>query len=102
MPLYDFTCTKCGHTLEDVMLRIAELRDKITLACPRCDGETEHEQIITIPAVEDWGNGGSGRTFEHLGPQGLTFFDKASYKRHLREHGLREWEPRCGMPGCQV
>ena len=61
-----------------------------------------HDLVIVPPAVEDWGNGGAGRWFEHLGPRGMTFTDKASFKAHLRAEGLQEWAPKRGMPGQAV
>jgi hypothetical protein len=102
MPNYDFGCSKCDFVLRDLFLPLSQHRDKITADCPN-HGLTTFEQVLTCPVIEDWGNEGpDGRFFEHLGPKGMRFRDKAAYKRHLRENGLVEWAPRTGMPGSGV
>jgi hypothetical protein len=73
--------------------------------CEMCGAWAKHEQVFSNPPhLEDWGQGGSGRFFEHLGPKGKTFYDKRSYKEHLRKEGLVEWSPRRkkGIQGGEV
>lgn len=97
MPLYDFGCPECDYVLEDQLRRMDEC-DSMIAACP-VHGEGLFLQVLRPPAVESWAD---GRHFEHLAPAGITFYDKGSYKRHLRDRGLQEWSPRRGMPGCEV
>lgn len=90
MPLYDFRCPheNCPTVARDVYARIADC-DQIFDWCPR-HGYVEMPQEMTPPAVDDWGNCGQGRFFEHVTKEGMHFRDKASFKRYMREHGLRE------------
>jgi putative FmdB family regulatory protein len=98
MPNYDYQCEECGHISERFFHLIAFDDHKI-LDCPLCGIECRHDLVITkAPATEDWGNGGSGRWFEHLGPQGMSFASKSSYNNYLKENGIREWVPKPGMP----
>lgn len=99
---YDYQCPKCDHRYNDVYFRLKDHRDKVLDWCPKHGHETFVQVIDKAPASEDWGNGGSGRYFEHLSHKGETFYDKASYKRYLREKGFVEWSPKRGMPGCDV
>ena len=101
MPTYDFECTSCG-LVREASYRLAEFSEAKPLHCELCARTTKHDLKLTPPAIEDWGNGGAGRWFEHLGPKGMTFRDKASYKAHLRAEGLQEWAPKRGMPGQEV
>lgn len=100
MPRYDFQCSQCDFTVRDLTVPLSQYRDRIEAHCPN-HGLTTFEQMLTAPAIEDWGQGGDGRFFEYLGrPEGMRFRDKASYKRYLKSRGLTEWSPATGMPGC--
>ena len=101
MPLYDYRCATCG-TVREASFRLADFAETHDIHCRLCERTAPHELVIVPPAVEDWGNGGQGRWFEHLGPRGRTFRDKASYKAFLKAEGLQEWAPRRGMPGQEV
>jgi len=87
MPFYDYRCEKCGTVIGDVYLTLDEREDKMLRWCPHCKGPTDQEQVWTGSSVDDWGQ---GKYFEHLGPQGETFYSRKSFKEHLRRHGLRE------------
>lgn len=95
MPRYDYECYHCGSVQEETY-PLAEFQERRLLDCPDCKRATPHNLVVRAVAVEDWGQ---GRWFEHLGPKGMTFYDKASYKRHLKANGLVEWSPKRGMPG---
>ncbi len=95
MPRYSFYCTVCGTECE-VFRPLREFAEELDLNCSDCEMATPHRLGIAAPAVHDWGQ---GRYFEHLGPRGMTFYDKASYDRHLKANGLVEWSPKKGMPG---
>ena len=45
MPLYDYTCRKCSHTFEALVLG-----GRSPKACPECQSE-EIERLISFPAV---------------------------------------------------
>ena len=101
MPLYDFECSHCG-TRSEVMVPLAKFAESIVSCCTTCNRSRKHDLVVVPPAVEDWGNCSRGRWFEHLGPVGMWFRDKASYKAHLKREGLQEWAPKRGMPGQEV
>ena len=42
MPVYDYECKKCGHTLIDVKQKIND--DKLT-ECPKCKKQTLNRKI---------------------------------------------------------
>ena len=93
MPNYDFQCCQCDYVLKDVFLRLNEYQDFIIRDCPT-HGSVHFSQVLSMPAIEDWGNEGpEGRYFEHLSPAGMRFRDKKSYQEHLRKNGLVEWAP---------
>lgn len=47
MPLYDFECTACGHTLE----ALQNLRDPLLRKCPKC-GKLKLKQVFkSAPAM---------------------------------------------------
>lgn len=94
MPLYDWQCNQCGKRIEEFR-SLTDFCEKIMTRCDDCNEITEFSLIITVPAFEDWG---SGRHFEDLAPKGMTFYSKSEYKKYLKAKGLREWEPKPGMP----
>ena len=51
MPLYEYRCTKCGHTFE----KIQKFSDPHVSDCPKCGAAVE--QIISAPAVQFKGAG---------------------------------------------
>lgn len=51
MPLYEYQCTKCGHTFE----RIQKFSDPHVSECPKCGSPVE--QLISAPAVQFKGSG---------------------------------------------
>jgi DNA-directed RNA polymerase subunit RPC12/RpoP len=99
MPLYNYRCSACGRLDEDKYVPSNEA--EWVTDCPYCHASA-YEMELRPPAVEDWGNGGAGRFFEHLAPEGMTFHSKSEYKRHLKQAGLMEFSPKTGMPGCGV
>jgi putative FmdB family regulatory protein len=51
VPLYEYRCTKCGHTFE----KIQKFSDPHVSECPKCGAEVE--QLISAPAVQFKGAG---------------------------------------------
>ena len=45
MPLFDFSCKKCGHVFE------ALVRKTTVPKCPEC-GATELEKLLSLPAIK--------------------------------------------------
>lgn len=68
MPLYEYSCAKCGHRFE-ILQRIGEGADG--LACPKCDASEVEKQFSTfasnsdgkaVSAAAGCGSGGAGFT----------------------------------------
>jgi putative FmdB family regulatory protein len=51
VPLYEYRCTKCGHTFE----KIQKFSDPQISECPKCGAAVE--QVISAPAVQFKGAG---------------------------------------------
>jgi putative FmdB family regulatory protein len=51
MPLYEYSCKKCGHRFE----KIQKFSDRMVKKCPECGGPVE--QVISAPAVQFKGSG---------------------------------------------
>lgn len=77
-------------------------------ACDRCGGDldTGDHGIGCCPlergrhrrATSDvtWAG---GKTFENLGHEPVTFYDKSSYTRYLKAHGISEFVRHVPVPG---
>ena len=50
MPLYDYSCKKCGHTFE-ANRKISERDDTASLICPECATTGEIERGVSAPLV---------------------------------------------------
>jgi putative FmdB family regulatory protein len=46
MPLYEYTCRKCGHSFETL---VTARTTAVAVACPQCEG-SDLEQLIGLPA----------------------------------------------------
>ena len=97
MPTYTFECLYCT-TLIDKYIPLANYIEHIVEHCPVCNTNTGFALVVKPAAFHDWDNASSGRYFEDLSAKGETFHSKSDYVRYLKQHGLREWEPRPGMP----
>jgi putative FmdB family regulatory protein len=97
MPNYDYQCKACNR-IGEIFLKLEKYADRIRVFCPECGETQQHDLVISRPFFDDWDNGGAGRWFEHLAPKGVTFHSRGDYKKYLKEHGIREWEPAPGMP----
>jgi putative FmdB family regulatory protein len=51
MPIYEYRCQKCGHTLE----KIQKVGDPLLTECPSCQGPLE--KLISAVAVQFKGGG---------------------------------------------
>ena len=59
MPLFEFTCRKCGHVFEE-LLSLAEL-EAGDVACPACRSADVHRDLSTFASSGgDAGSGGGG------------------------------------------
>ena len=85
MPTYDIRCPLCDFTSEAFVL-LSEHTGKFPSECPK-HGKQEFEQLFTVGAAHDWGQ---GRFFEHASAKGETFYSKKAWRNYKREHGLRE------------
>lgn len=53
MPFYDYMCSKCEHTFEE-MLKISERSKPCKKACPNCGAKKSVQQVILqAPAACD-------------------------------------------------
>ena len=57
MPLYEYTCTDCGHRFE-ILQRIGEGADG--LACPKCDAANVEKQFSTFASSSDGKSASAG------------------------------------------
>ena len=57
MPLYEYTCTDCGHRLE-ILQRLGETG--AGLKCPACNAERLEKQLSTFAANSDGKAASSG------------------------------------------
>lgn len=87
MPLYDFQCVKCETVKKDCWMKIKDWDETAYYECSKCKRLVLHRLVLVPPAVDDWGQ---GKYFEHLSPRGETFYSRKSFKKYLRDHGLRE------------
>lgn len=51
MPLYEYSCSKCGHRFE----RIENHRASATKKCPKCGAKAE--RMLAAPAIQFKGSG---------------------------------------------
>lgn len=72
MPLYEFRCTKCGHTFE----KIQKFSDPHPETCPQCGGKVE--QVISAPAVQFKGAGWYVTDYAKKGDGGKSGSDVSS------------------------
>lgn len=64
MPHYDFSCSACGFTVEDVQLPIAERDFPTTQECPQCKSTGTIERLFSAPGVSYTINRGGLKTPE--------------------------------------
>lgn len=58
MPLFEFTCRKCGHVFEE-LLSLAEL-EAGDVACPACRSADVHRDLSTFASSGGAAAGGGG------------------------------------------
>ena len=93
-----FQCSACEKQ-SLLFLPLKEFTESYTGQCPYCKETVEHELVVQPSGIEDWGQ---GRYFEDLAHNGKTFYDKRSYKEHLKKNSIIEWSPKTGMPGSGI
>jgi putative FmdB family regulatory protein len=76
MPMYDFECTKCGHTFEMVIAFSAP-----PPPCPECSEPTE--RLLSAPLV------GKTTKRDGLGPKGKKYLSP-EYQAKLKKKAERE------------
>lgn len=57
MPIYEYACTPCGHTFEELILRRS---DEAEVRCPGCGSEDVARQMSRPAAARASGGGGQG------------------------------------------
>jgi putative FmdB family regulatory protein len=57
MPIYEFSCSKCGHTFEELILRSGDTED---LECPRCGARQVSRLLSATAQVAAPGSATSG------------------------------------------
>jgi putative FmdB family regulatory protein len=55
MPFFDYRCQQCHHTFE-LLQRVSE---PVPAICPAC-GHEKAEKLVSAPAIQSSGGGGSG------------------------------------------
>ena len=85
MPNYQFKCHECQH-LEEIYMSLKEHEESAILHCPE-HGPQFFEQTFSVGAVHDWGQ---GVYIRDASAKGETFYDKKSWLKYQREHGLRD------------
>lgn len=68
MPMFEFTCKKCGTQFEDLMT-LAEL-EKETPACPKCKSKKVERGFSAFATGS--GSGAAGTAGGGCGPGGFT------------------------------
>ncbi len=71
MPMYDFECTKCGHTFEDIVPSTAA-----GPPCPECGGATEKLLSVALGKVKKMSKKGE-------------FYLNKDYQKQLRDKAKR-------------
>jgi len=64
MPIYEYRCRKCGHTLE----KIQKVGDPLLTECPSCRGPLE--KLISTVAVQFKGGGWYADGYSGKSPKG--------------------------------
>ncbi len=57
MPLYEFTCTKCGETFEEL---VAAGLDALGVTCPECGSEAVEKLVSRFASAGTASGGSSG------------------------------------------
>ena len=72
MPIYEYVCTDCGHTLE----ALQKISDTPLLACPSCEKDTLKKKI-SAPGFRLSGSGWYETDFKSKNQKNLTKGDSA-------------------------
>lgn len=70
MPLYEFSCRKCGHGFEELM-SMGEVRDA-SPACPACGSRATERGLSAFATGRASAGGGSGGGTAPCGRSGFT------------------------------
>ena len=68
MPMFEFTCTDCGHRFEDLMT-LAELAKELP-ACPKCESKAVERGFSAFATRS--GSTAGGAAGPGCGPGGFT------------------------------
>ena len=66
MPIYEYSCSSCGRTFEELILRAA---DEEEVACPGC-GSDHLDRLVSAPAIRGGGGEASAGGGRDCGPVG--------------------------------
>ena len=79
MPVYDFTCEKCGLKVDNELTFTWE-------DVPECCGQKMKREFPTTVNVYAFPS--EGITLEHVGPQPKTFHSKDEMRRFAKENDM--------------
>ncbi|MFN4263789.1 MAG: FmdB family zinc ribbon protein [Thioalkalivibrionaceae bacterium] len=93
MPIYEYRCRECGHSLE----AIQKFSDEPLAACPKCGAATGLERLISAPAFRLAGGGWYETDFKKDGQRNLAKSEPSgSGEGTAGACGA----PACGAGGC--
>ena len=92
MPIYEYRCRKCGHTLE----KIQKVGDPLLTECPACRGPLE--KLISTVAVQFKG-GGPADTAVIAGEVGVTFGNISQEIGYVKAGRMRALASIRALPG---
>ena len=81
MPIYEYTCTKCGHELEVIQ----KISDKPLTRCPKCKGKLEKQFSQTSFQLK-----GSGWYMTDYSRSGEKKTDKQDDKKEDKQDDKKE------------
>lgn len=64
MPLYEYTCLKCGAEFEKLVLKSSDMED---VSCPACKSREFEEKVSSFASVSTNGTSGGAA---HCAPSG--------------------------------
>jgi putative FmdB family regulatory protein len=99
LPIYEYRCTSCGHTLE----ALQRLSDPPLTGCPRCDGALE--KLISRTAFQLKGGGwysegyGGGKPAAASG-EGSSTSESSGGTKDAKPEGKKAAAGGCGSGSC--
>jgi hypothetical protein len=85
MPIYDYKCSKCGHTFDE-MLRIADMEKPCKTPCPKCKAKKSVEIVVGAPAACDPIRVGSVGKVDNGFKEVISKIKKAHPRNSMRDY----------------